>query len=361
VGQRYNGFGQLGDGTQTFRATPAPMSGIATATAVSAGAEFSLMLLADHTLWSTGSDFQGQLGVSVPGFATTPQQISTLSNIVSVSAGFRYALATDQDGTVWAWGDNIWGQLGNGSLSSQGVPISLSLTHISVVAAGTVHSVAVSDDGVIWTWGHNDYGELGDGTTTDSYVPIAISGPNHSWILPRPSFSVGTGTYSTDKTVTITSALPDAEIHFTLNGNDPTQSDPTIASGGTVTIDRTRTLKARAWHTGYTTSAVASATYTMVVAPIVINPPTGLYPAPFTVSMSTSTSGATIFYTTDGTSPTQSSFGYDGPLTVTTPTTIQAYGVRPGWTSSDVAQASYQISLGTLDPPTFNPGGGSYT
>ncbi len=51
--------------------------------------------------------------------------------------------------------------------------------------------------------------------------------------------------------VTITVATAGATIRYTTNGVDPTPADAAIASGGTVMIDASQTLKAKAWKTGH--------------------------------------------------------------------------------------------------------------
>jgi hypothetical protein len=63
--------------------------------------------------------------------------------------------------------------------------------------------------------------------------------------------------------VQIVSGTPGAVIRYTTNGADPTESDPVLASGSAVTVDHTLTLKARAFRSGFTTSAVKTANYTV--------------------------------------------------------------------------------------------------
>ena len=69
---------------------------------------------------------------------------------------------------------------------------------------------------------------------------------------------------------------------------------------------------------------------------------------------------ATIYYTTDGSTPTTSSTQYTGSITVTTTETINAMATAPGFTPSAVASATYTLIQPQTAPPTFSPGGGTY-
>jgi chitobiase/beta-hexosaminidase-like protein len=94
-------------------------------------------------------------------------------------------------------------------------------------------------------------------------------------------------------------------------------------------------------------SAVASRTYTLRAATPTFDPPGGTYLAgPVLVSISSASPEVTIYYTTDGTTPTTSSTQYGGPILVVLGTTVQAIAVRAGWSQSAVASATYQNLLG---------------
>jgi hypothetical protein len=77
---------------------------------------------------------------------------------------------------------------------------------------------------------------------------------------------------------------------------------------------------------------------------------TGVYETPQTVTITSATSGATIYYTTDGTAPTTSSMIYSTPLNVTTTTKIRAIAVATGKVDSreEVVLISFPISISTL-------------
>ncbi len=76
-----------------------------------------------------------------------------------------------------------------------------------------------------------------------------------------PTFSPDGGTYNAAQSVTISCATSGATIHYTIDGVDPTQNDPTISSGAKVTVSKSLILKAKAWKTGMNPSAVKSASY----------------------------------------------------------------------------------------------------
>jgi streptogramin lyase len=92
---------------------------------------------------------------------------------------------------------------------------------------------------------------------------------------------------------------------------------------------------------------------TIPVTGTVIAPPAGapvFSPAPGTysgsqlVTIGDSASGATIYYTTDGSTPTTSSSVYGGAITVNSSETIQAIATAAGYSQSGVASGAYSIT-----------------
>ena len=122
------------------------------------------------------------------------------------------------------------------------------------------------------------------------------------------------------------------------------------------------TIKAIAYLAGWTDSAVNSAAYTITgtVATPTFSPAAGTYASTQSVAISTTTAGASIRYTTDGSTPS-STVGtvYSGPITVSASTTFKAIAYVSGWTNSAVNSAAYAIT-GTVAVPTFSPAAGTY-
>ena len=69
------------------------------------------------------------------------------------------------------------------------------------------------------------------------------------------------GSYGIGQLVTVSTISPVAELHYTKNGYEPTTADPAVASGGTVALDRSLTLKVIGWRTGWTPSNTAIGSY----------------------------------------------------------------------------------------------------
>ena len=86
------------------------------------------------------------------------------------------------------------------------------------------------------------------------------------------------------------------------------------------------------------------------------SPAGGTYTTAQTVTITCSTSGATIYYTTDGSRPSASSTMYNGAITISETTTLKAIAIKDD-TSSNVATATYTI--GGDEPMPI--GNGSFT
>ncbi|HCM92119.1 MAG TPA: hypothetical protein DIS78_06120, partial [Lachnospiraceae bacterium] len=80
------------------------------------------------------------------------------------------------------------------------------------------------------------------------------------------------------------------------------------------------------------------------IAAPTFDPAPGTYSEAVNVTISCSTQDADIYYTTNGTTPTDSSSKYTGPISVSETTTIKAIAVKSGMTNSEVATATYTIS-----------------
>ena len=163
-----------------------------------------------------------------------------------------------------------------------------------------------------------------------------------------PTFAPGAGTYTSIQTVTMSCLTPFAVIYYTTNGSTPTTGSTIYTSP--ITVGTTETVKAIAQAPGATASSVTSALYTInltTTATPTFSPPAGSYSSEQTVAISCSTPSSTIYYTTNGTTPTTSSPVYTGPISVGGTSTIQAIATAAGFLQSAVGSATYTITNST--------------
>ncbi len=221
--------------------------------------------------------------------------------------------------------------------------------------SGTAYSgaVTVSSSQTIYAMCGTAFGGLPSNLIASAYT---IGGSPAS---SMPTFSPAGGTYTSAQSVTLSDATSGATIYYTTNGSTPTTSSTVYT--GPITVSSTETLEAIAVATGDTNSGVASAAFTIsvpVVATPTFSPAAGTYTSAQSVTISDATSGATIYYTTNGSTPTTSSTVYTGPITVSATETLEAIAVAAGDTNSGVASAAYTISVPVVSTPTFSPPGG---
>jgi hypothetical protein len=166
------------------------------------------------------------------------------------------------------------------------------------------------------------------------YAPKVAATPAAS-----PSSS---STYSAPFSVMLTDATAGAAIYYTTNATTPTTSSTLYTAP--FTIKPNTEVQAIAVASGYTNSAVIVANY---YAPTTAMPTFstagGSYSTPQTVTLSDTTSGAVIYYTTNGASPTNSSTRYTGPITVSATETIRAIAVASGYNASAAATTVYTL------------------
>jgi alpha-tubulin suppressor-like RCC1 family protein len=266
-----NANGQLGDGSSTDRTTPVQVGGLSNVARIAAGGEFSLARKEDGTIWAWGNNFNGQLG---PGggsmdFSAHPNAVQVTglpASMTEIAAGPSFCLAIASDGTIWSWGNNGSRQLGQGNDVSQNpIPGQIpNFTNVAAVSGGNNHSAALKTDGSVWTWGANQQGALGDGTFVNRFAPVRVTGLQ---VVSSPVINPLGGTFNLGVDVTLTSATAGATIHFTTDGTEPTESDPGIASGGTLRISVNTNLRARAWKAGSIPSSTNGATFFITKPP----------------------------------------------------------------------------------------------
>lgn len=170
--------------------------------------------------------------------------------------------------------------------------------------------------------------------------------------LATPTFDPTTGTYHSEQQVKITSTDTNVTIYYTTDGTDPATSTSRKQYTGAITIgEGETTLKAIAVSKDDDSyvSTVASATYKVQIPDVILpDAPTfsvasGTYTSALTVELKTATDGATLYYTTDGSEPSESSSKYTSPIAVDKSTVVKAIAVDAQGNKSKVSTAQYSI------------------
>lgn len=241
----------------------------------------------------------------------------------------------------------------------------------SVITNGLLYSGAVNVDP--------------DGPTVELAALAFAAGWQNSTIVlttyifntEAPIFNPAAGDYAPTQTIAISCTTPNATIVYTTDGSTPTRENGTVYSSP-VELTDTITLSAFAYSDGYNDSTITTGDYTVdsynqpggpgQTATPTFSPDTNTYNSPQTVTISCATVGATIYFTTDGSTPTTNSAVYlssqsiDPDVLVTGDNpgivTVKALAVAAGHTNSHLARAIYTFQSVL---PTVSVSGGTYT
>ena len=186
----------IGDGPGEM--PPAAVNLGGTATAISAGAAHTCALLDDGTVRCWGDGAFGQLGYGNPNNLgdgpgeMPPAAVNLGGTATAITAGLNYTCALLDDGTVRCWGRGTSGQLGYGNTNDIGdgpgemPPAAVNLGGtVTAITTGDAHTCAILDDGIARCWGLGNFGQLGYGNTNN-----LGDGPGE---MPPPTINLGSG------------------------------------------------------------------------------------------------------------------------------------------------------------------------
>ncbi len=255
-----------------------------------------------------------------------------------------------------ASGESFVGSLDVTLNSSDNATIAYTVTNVATsaeVASGTVtsgESITLIDES-----GNAQY-QISASATRDGLAPSDQT-TTAAYYAGKPNLQVTpshTGEpYRISSPTKISMATSDgATIYYTTDGSTPTTSSTAYTAPITVNSNVTYTVLAiKAFTVGsnnyQVTSDLLECQYEFGLEPPTFSPEAGSYTAnSLDVTLSSTTAGATIYYTTDGTTPSSSSTAYTGPITLTHTTTVKAIAVYNSYTS-EVASAKFTLIKGT--------------
>ena len=190
----------------------------------------------------------------------------------------------------------------------------------------------------------------------------ATTAATYTLIVATPAITPGAESFSGTVSVSITDATSGSAIYYTTDGSAPVPGQGTTKQYGTaLTLSSTTTVNAIATAPSDTNSANASATYTLIVATPVITPGSESFSGTVSVSITDSTSGSAIYYTTDGSAPVPgqgTTKQYLTALSLNSTSTVRAIATAPGDTNSPTSSATYTLIAAA---PVIMPGSESFS
>jgi len=213
-----------------------------------------------------------------------------------------------------------------------------------------------------------DKTKTGNQTVTVSYqgktagFTVTVIDPSKPSAV-KPTASPAAGAAASGSSVTLTTTTEGAEIWYTINGSTPAKNGAGSTKYTTAfTITPPVTVKAVAVKEGMNDSAVLEAAYAVLSDPSkptaarpAASPAAGEVASNTSVTLSTTTQDAEIWYTINGSTPAKNGAGstkYTTAFTITPPVTVKAIAVKEGMNDSAVLEAAYAVLL-----PSFIPQG----
>ena len=167
--------------------------------------------------------------------------------------------------------------------------------------------------------------------------------------VATPVVSPSAGTYTESQNVVLTTKTDGASIYYTTNGTLPGKYSKKYVTP--ITVSENMTIRAIAKKDGMEDSDILIAKYiinaqtiTEKVATPTFTPAAGTYTTTQAITISVATTGASIYYTLDGTTPSAISTKYTAPFNISTTKTVKAIAVKDGMDNSDVVIAVYTIT-----------------
>jgi serine/threonine protein phosphatase PrpC len=174
-------------------------------------------------------------------------------------------------------------------------------------------------------------------------VPVQVA-PVAPAPTPVITFSNLGGTFSVSFILKLNCSVQNVALYYTTDGTEPDLKSNKYSTQG-ITVDRSVTIKARAAINEQLCREIFSEQYNFVVGRVKFSIDEGTHNPPLTLALSSVTDGTTIFYTLDGSDPTNKSNKYDhtDSLLLRSTVTVKAIAYKEGWQPCEICIAKYEL------------------
>ncbi len=237
-----NDYGELGVDYYVVQQQNTPMQvGTSTWLDVAASVGVSSAISAENDLYSWGYNGDGELGDGTTTWRNAPAKNYSVSNVVQICRNGYSALSLDSTGTIAGWGANYSGETGIGNTNTYTFPLLSNLLAPPVfLACGGSTSYEIDNQALVYAVGYNEQGQEGAGYTNSNDIsPISHDDPDGiapeaiapgAWIATASSNNANAGLVFTTGGWTTTGAQTNTWFQIDM-GEDENYSELYLDAG----------------------------------------------------------------------------------------------------------------------------------
>lgn len=157
-----NDHDQLGITDTKYTTIPIQIPSFSQIISVSAGGFFTACVDTQGNVWTFGDNTFGQLGFPIESITIpTPTKVEKLNAIQSVTCGANHTVCIGNDSSIYTFGSNIFGQLGTGDSEDRFIPYHITNFKCESIACGNNFTLLLDANGIVYSCGYNDLGQTG--------------------------------------------------------------------------------------------------------------------------------------------------------------------------------------------------------
>jgi alpha-tubulin suppressor-like RCC1 family protein len=358
-----NDYGQLHTGGSSEVLAPIRVSELKDIVKVRTGNRYSIALDKGGNVWFWGYNSKGQVEDEAEGTPMKPEIVNELrgAEIKDIEAGDFHSLALSLEGNVYVWGANDFGQLGDSTLTNRYSPIKINTpSSVKFINAKGNTSICITETDKVFFWGESSYP-----AARKISIPEEVQNISNSYIVEANNNNIvqltkygNVSAYGSNKYGQLGNGSYSDRSYFSsmFSGNkakkiatSPYNMFILGEDGCIYSVGRNEIGQLGIGTTGQSNTSLqkASDISDSQVERVYANQTSGEVYVNTSIRLATSTLSSKIYYTLDGSDPTERNILYEKPISVTNYTIIKAVAVKDGKYSA-VSTFQYNVKNAQL-------------